>query len=182
MPKRLSSPGGADALVCARPPGRALRSFVAHALMRAASTLVSTLGCISHWLWHAALYYTPLNSSPPAKISPRPPLPPQAGASAATSSLPVLVLVLCLSPLLRASALKSFLRSFACPTQEAADGHSRPVSSRTARRQHRPPHVQAEPRPLRSARRPGGLAPARCSGRAGSRRRHGRRGLHRARQ
>ena len=109
MPKRLSSPGGADALVCARPPGRALRSFLAHALMRAASTLVSTLGCISHWLWHAALYYTPLNSSPPAKISPRPPLPPQAGASAACSSLLVLAFVLCLSPRLRASALKSFL-------------------------------------------------------------------------
>src|ERR1035438_3795174 len=55
-------------------------------------------------------YDTSLNSSPPAKSSPRP-QPSRAGASAAFSSLPVLVLVHSLSPLLRASAVKSFLRA-----------------------------------------------------------------------
>src|ERR1039458_3901174 len=56
--------------------------------------------------------------------------PPQAGASAACSSLPVLVFVLCLSPRHRASALKSFLRSFGCGSAALWGRRSWPVCSR----------------------------------------------------
>src|ERR1017187_5716611 len=46
-------------------------SLVAHALVRAASTLVSTpVGCISHCLRLAALWYTSSNSSSRAAILP----------------------------------------------------------------------------------------------------------------
>src|ERR1035441_9074533 len=59
----------------------------------------------------AAMYYTPLNSSPPAKISPRPPLPPRSTNGQAPVPFPPHCLFwFLLLVFLRGSALKSFLR------------------------------------------------------------------------